>query len=117
MMERKSLADLREEMRAVARGDREAPPLPATRTLFSILTADVFELLNVLATTPTMTVSRLAQRLGKAQSDVSRTLQLLAAHGIVRLGREGLDVRPELVSTELKVNLVDKTIEASLPRG
>jgi len=27
-MERKSLTDLPEEMRAVARGDREAPPLP-----------------------------------------------------------------------------------------
>jgi predicted transcriptional regulator len=114
-MERKSLADLREEMREVARGDRKAPPLPAT-TLFSGLTADVFELLNVLATTPTTTVSGLAQRLGKAQSNVSRTLQRLAAHGIVRLVRQGREVRPELVSTELKVNLVDKTVEAFLPR-
>jgi predicted transcriptional regulator len=62
-------------------------------------------------------VSRLAQQLGKNQSDVSRILQRLACVGIVRLERDGLEVRPELVSVELKINLVNKTIEAVLPPG
>jgi len=113
----KSLAELREEMRAVLRGEREAPPRPTATTFVSLLTADVFELLNVLATTSVPTVSGLAERLGKPPSEVSRTLQRLAAYGIVRFAREGREVRPELVSTQLKVNLVDKTVEALPPRG
>jgi predicted transcriptional regulator len=117
-MEPKSLADLREEMRAVVRGEREAPPRPAPTTPFRMIsTVGVLDLLNELATTPTLTVSRLAQQLGKDQSEVSRTLQRLACFGIVRLQRDGLEMRPELVSVELKVNLVAKTIEAVLPRN
>ena len=111
-MERKSLVELREEMRAVARGDRHAPPRPAATSLLSALTEDALEMLHVIATTPATTVSGLAQRLGKAQSNVSRALQRLAAYGIVRLVREGREVRPELVSAEIKVNLLDKTVEA-----
>jgi predicted transcriptional regulator len=61
-----------------------------------ISTAGVLDRLNELATTPTLTVSRLAQQLGKDQSDVSRTLQRLAWLGFVRLQRGGLEVRPEL---------------------
>jgi len=117
-MERRSLTDLCEEMRAVARGDSAAPPRPAPTTPFRIIsTAGVLDLLNVLAKTPAPTVSRLAQQLGKHQSDVSRILQRLACFGIVRLERDGLEVRPELISVELKINLVNKTIEAVLPPG
>jgi len=107
---------LLEEMRAVARGDRAAPPRPAARP-FSVLTAEAFELINVLATTPPTTVRELAQRLGKTKSKVSRTLQRLAAYGIVRLGRDGQEVRAELLSTELKINLLERTFEALPPRG
>jgi predicted transcriptional regulator len=110
-MEPKSLADLREEMRAVVRGEREAPPRPVVTTLFSMLTADVFELLSVLAATSALTVTELTERLGKAPSEVSRTVQRLAVLGIVRFVREGSEVRPELVSTQLKVDLVDRTVE------
>ena len=117
-MESKSLTDLREEMRTVARGDCAAPPRPAPTTPFRMISTEgVLDLLNVLANTPTPTVSRLAQQLGKNQSDVSRILQRLACFGIVRLERDGLDVRPELASVELKINLVNKTIEAVLPLG
>jgi predicted transcriptional regulator len=115
MMARESLTVLRDEMLAVARGERKPTPRPAT-TLLSALTPEAFELLNVIATTPAITVSRLADRLGKAQSNVSRTLQRLAAYGIVRLVREGREVRPELVSAEIKVNLVKSTVEAIPPQ-
>jgi predicted transcriptional regulator len=115
-MERKSLTDLREEMRAVARGDSAAPPRPTPITPFRMISTEgVLDLLGMLAKTPVPTVSRLAQQLGKDQSEVSRTLQRLACFGIVRLQRDGLEVRPELVSVELKLNLVNRTIEAVLP--
>ncbi len=115
-MVRKALVELRDEMRAVVRGDRLAPPRPAATTLLSALTEDALEMLNVIATTPATTVSGLAQRLGKAQPNVSRALQKLAAYGIVRLVREGREVRPELVSAGIKVNFLDKTIEAFPPQ-
>jgi predicted transcriptional regulator len=57
----------------------------------------------------------LALHLGRAQSNVSRTLQRLAGLGLVRLVREGREVRPELVSTEIKVNLVTRTVQAVAP--
>jgi predicted transcriptional regulator len=114
-MPRKSLADLRDEMRAVARGERMPSPRPAASVL-TALTAETLELLNVIATHPATTVSGLAQHLGKAQSNVSRSLQRLAGHGLVRLVREGREVRPQLVSTEIKVDLINKTVQAVEPR-
>lgn len=114
-MTRKSLADLREEMRAVARGERLPSPRPAASVL-KALTEETLELLNEIATHPATTVSGLALRLGKAQSNVSRSLQRLAGHGLVRLVREGREVRPELVSTEIRVNLLDRTVQAVEPR-
>ena len=113
-MARKSLADLREEMRAVARGERMPSPRPAT-SLLNALTEETLELLQTLALSQPATVNELATQVGKAQSNVSRTLQRLAGHGIVRLVRDGREVRPELVSTELKVNLVKKTVEVCKP--
>ena len=115
-MTRKSLADLRDEMRAVARGERMPSPRPAASVL-TALTDETLELLNAIATHPATNVGRLAQHLGKAQSNVSRSLQRLAGHGLVRLIREGREVRPELVSTEIKVNLLKKTVQAIEPRS
>jgi len=114
-MTRKSLADLRDEMRAVARGERMPSARPAASVL-TALTEETLALLNAIATHPPTTVSGLAQRLGKAQSNVSRCLQRLAGHGLVRLVREGREVRPELVSTEIRVNLVNRTVQAVEPR-
>ena len=114
-MTRRSLAALRDEMRSVARGERKPSPRPAAPVL-SALTAESIELLNSLATGPGTTVGGLAQRLGKAQSNVSRTLQKLAGHGLVRLVREGREVRPELVSTQIRIDLVGKTVQPVEPR-
>jgi predicted transcriptional regulator len=114
-MARKTLGDLRDEMRAVARGDRAPSPRPAASVL-TALTEDTLDLLNAIATHPAITVSGLAQHLGRAQSNVSRSLQRLAGHGLVRLVREGREVRPELVSTEIRVNLVKRTVRAIEPR-
>jgi len=110
----KSVVELREEMLAVARGERKAPPAPPAPTLLSALTPDALKMLNVIATTPFTTVSGLAHRLGLAQSNVSRSLQRFAAFGLVREGRE---VRPELLTTEITMDLLKGTVQPSKKRG
>src|ERR1019366_5654413 len=95
-MTRTSLAELREEMRGVARGERRASPLPAG-PLLAALSRDSLELLRVL--------------LGRAQPNVSRSLQTLAAHGLVRLVQEGREVRPEAVASAVTVDLATGTYE------
>lgn len=78
----KTLADLRDEMRAVARDERGPSPRPAASVL--TLTASTLELLHAIATHPGTTVSGLAQRLGLDRFGVSRSLQRLAGHGLFR---------------------------------
>jgi predicted transcriptional regulator len=113
-MMRKSLADLRDEMRAVARGERELAPRPVVPAS-PALTAEAVELLTALASLPETTVAGLAEHLGKARSSVSRGLQRLVGHGLVRLVREGREVRPELIATEIMVDLASGAIRVAHP--
>jgi predicted transcriptional regulator len=106
--------ELLEEMRAVARGDRAAPPRPAAQTL-SALTSEAFVLLSTLAKEKPSSVSELAKLSRRTQPNVSRSLHLLANHGIVRLVREGREVRPELLTTRIFVDLATGTVEPAEP--
>lgn len=99
-----------DELRAVARGERKPSPRPAG-PLLNALSAETLELLQALGLRRPATVGELADILGKAQSNVSRSLQRLAGHGLVRLERAGKEVRPELVSSEVKINLIKQTVE------
>jgi predicted transcriptional regulator len=107
--------ELLEEMRAVARGERAAPPRPATPTL-SALTSEAFTLLSTLANQKPSSVSELAQLTGRTQPNVSRSLHLLANQGIVRLVREGREVRPELLTTRIEIDLATGTVEPAATR-
>jgi predicted transcriptional regulator len=109
-MIRKSLSELREEMRGVARGERHASALPAA-PLLAILTPEAMELLGVLPRERPSSISELVARTGRAQPNISRSLQLLARHNLVRLVREGREVRPEPVAREVRVNLITGTYE------
>lgn len=111
-MAMKSLADLREEMRAVARGERRASPLPAA-PLLAALSRDSLDLAGVILRDRPATVSQLASMTGRAQSNVSRSLRQLAAHGIVRLVREGREVRPVPIAREVRINLESGTCTAT----
>ncbi len=64
-MIRKSLSELREEMRGVARGERHASPLPAA-PLLAILTPEAMELLGVLLRERPSSISELVARTGRA---------------------------------------------------
>ena len=115
-MARTSLADLREEMRAVARGERRAAPLPAA-PLLAALSREALELLGVVLRERPATVAELAALTGRAQPNVSRSLQQLARHGLVRLVREGREVRPEPVARAVRVDLATGTCAAVPLRG
>jgi len=107
------LATLREEMRSVARGESRPSPRHAA-PLLAALSAEALELLGVLLRDRPKSVAALVALTGRAQPNVSRSLQQLAHHGLVRLVREGREVRPEPIVRALKVDLATGAYEASL---
>jgi predicted transcriptional regulator len=106
-----SLAELREEMRGVARGERAASPLPAA-PLLAVLSREALDLLGVLLRRRPASVTELVAMTGRAQPNVSRSLQILAAHGLVRLVREGREVRPQPIASAVNVDLATGTYAA-----
>ncbi len=115
-MTKRSIRDLREEMRAVARGERAPSPLPEKAPdratgVIGVLTSSNRALMQLIAVEKPASVSKLAELSGRTQSNVSRALQDLAKHGLVRLIRDGMTVRPVLAAVEVDVNLVNGTCE------
>jgi predicted transcriptional regulator len=111
-MKRTSLSELREEMRAVARGDRKPSPRPAA-PLLAALSNETLDLLGVLLRERPKTIARLVELTGRAQPNVSRSLQHLARYGLIRLVKEGREVRPEPIARSLKIDLETGTYEAT----
>jgi predicted transcriptional regulator len=111
MMKRTSLSELREEMRAVARGDRKPSPRPAA-PLLAALSTEALDLLGMVLRERPETIARLVELTGRAQPNVSRSLQQLARHGLIRLVKEGREVRPEPIARSLTVDLETGTYEA-----
>lgn len=109
-MTRTSLANLREEMRAVARGERQPSPRPAAPVL-AALSPEALDLLRVVIQERPGSISEVVRRTGRAQPNVSRSLQQLARHGLVRLVREGREVRPEALVRSLRIDLASGTYE------
>jgi predicted transcriptional regulator len=112
MMKRTSLTELREEMRGVARGTRRPSPLPAA-PLLAALSPETLGLLRVLLRERPATVTAVVALTGRAQPNVSRSLQVLAKHGLVRLIREGREVRPVPVASALRLDFVTGTYETT----
>lgn len=118
----RTLHDVRDEMLAVAQGSRPVPPVRSVTDgesvsgLLSVLTPANRALMHLIATERPETVSRLAQLADRAQPNVSRALQDLAKHGLVRLVRDGMSIRPELVAAEIDVDLVQGTCRV-VPRA
>jgi predicted transcriptional regulator len=109
-MARKSLAELREEMRAVARGEQKASPLPAA-PLLAALSPEALELLAILLRKHSASVSELVEQTGRAQPNISRSLQLLARYRLIQLTREGRGVRAEPIAKAVRVDLATGTYE------
>ena len=111
-MTRTSLTELREEMRAVARGERQASPLPAAPVL-AALSRDALDLLAILLRERPPSVTALTALTGRSQPNISRSLQLLAKHRLIRLTREGREVRPEPIASALHIDLATGTYETT----
>jgi predicted transcriptional regulator len=112
MMTRKSLNELREEMRGVARGERKASPLPAA-PLLAALSREALDLLAVLLRKHPASVTELVELTGRAQPNVSRSLQLLARYRLIRLERKGRQVRAEPIAKAVRVDLATGTYETT----
>ncbi len=113
-MTRTPLNELREEMRGVARGERRASPLPAA-PLLAALSRDALDLLGVILREQPASVTDLVALTGRAQPNVSRSLQVLAKHRLIRLVRDGREVRPEPIVRTLRVDLATGTYETMPP--
>src|SRR4051812_42346153 len=106
-----SPAQMKDRLLAAARGERTelshgvklwASSMTAFARLF---TPENRALLAAIERDKPASVSVLAERLGRDQGNVSRTLQKLAAVGLVRLVRAGREKRPEIVATRITVEL------------
>jgi predicted transcriptional regulator len=113
-MTRTSLNELREEMRSVARGERRASPLPAA-PLLAALSREALDLMGVLLRERPASVTELVALTGRAQPNISRSLQMLARHRLIRLVREGREVRPEPIAGAVRVDLATGTYETTPP--
>lgn len=96
-MTRKSLTELREEMRAVARGEQKAAPLPAAPLLAALL-REALELLGILLCEHPATVTELVTLTRRSQPNISRSPQLLGKYRLIRLVKDGREVRPEPIA-------------------
>ena len=111
-MPRRSLSELREEMRAVTRAERRAAPLPAA-PLLAALSQEALQLLSLLLQMRPASVAELVTLSGRAQPNISRSLQLLAKHRLIRLVRDGREVRPEPIVKSVRLDLATGTYETT----
>ena len=70
-MARTNLSELREEMRALARGDRQPAALPAA-PLLAALSREALDLLGAILRERPATIAALVSLTGRAQPNVSR---------------------------------------------
>ena len=111
-MAKQGLTELREEMRAVVRGERAASPVSAVGVLAALATPANFELLRVIIRNRPESVSRVAELTGRDELNISRALKDLHRHGLIRLVRKGQAVRPVAVATRIDIDLTNGTCSA-----
>ncbi|MDK9702321.1 MAG: MarR family transcriptional regulator [Sulfuritalea sp.] len=107
-----SMKQLKADMLAVAKGKRQAPADAAQMSFDSVdavmrlLTPDNRQLLAVIENSKPASVADLARLVGRAESNVSRTLGRLVAGGFVRLKPgTGKAKVPEVAIHRLTVNI------------
>lgn len=109
---KKSLTELREEMRAVARGERVPASLSTDIIIKVLAVPENRTLLNLISTNNPASVSELAKQADREQSNVSRALQRLVSIGFVRLEKTGKTVRPIAVKTGFRMDFTNNTYES-----
>jgi predicted transcriptional regulator len=106
-----SLRSLREEMRAVARGERPAPADAAMPSFESVeavvrlLTPENRRLLALIRDRKPGSVAELAKMTGRAQPNLTRTLAKLAAVGFIKLKTVGRRKAPSAAVRKIVVEI------------
>jgi predicted transcriptional regulator len=106
-----SLQSLREEMKAVARGERPAPPDAAKPSFNSVeavvrlLTPDNRRLLALIRDRKPQSVAELVEITGRAQPNLTRTLAKLEAAGFIRMKTVGRRKAPSVAVKRIVVKI------------
>ncbi len=106
-----SLRSLREEMKAVARGERPAPADAAKPSfnsvdaLIRLLTPENRQLLAIIRDRKPRSVAELVQLTGRAQPNLTRTLAKLEAAGLVRMKSVGRRKAPSAAIKRIVVEI------------
>ena len=106
-----SLRSLREEMKAVARGERPAPADAARPSfnsvdaLIRLLTPENRRLLALIRDRKPGSVAELVQLTGRAQPNLTRTLAKLEAAGFIRMKAVGRRKAPSAAIKKIVVEI------------
>jgi predicted transcriptional regulator len=106
-----SLRSLRDEMVAVAKGERRAPvdagraSFNSVETLIRLLTPDNRQLLSIIKKRNPESVAELASVTGRSQPNLSRTLAKLEAAGLVAMESRGRKKRPVVTAREIRIRI------------
>jgi predicted transcriptional regulator len=113
MMSRKiqDLRSLREEMKAVARGERPAPAEGAEPSFNSVeavvrlLTPENRQLLAIIRDRKPQSIAALAEMTGRAQPNLTRTLAKLEAAGLITMEAHGRRRAPNAAVKKIVVEI------------
>jgi len=114
-----SLKALREEMVAVAKGERPAPPdanihsFNSLEAVARLLTKENRKLLSLIRDAKPQSVTELAQLSRRSQPNLTRTLNKLEAAGFVVMSVRGRQKAPKVVLQKLTVE-IDPFSEADM---
>ncbi len=106
-----SLRSLREQMKAVARGDRPVPAGAAkpsfnsVQALVRLLTPENRRLLAIIRDRRPQSVAELAQMTGRAQPNLTRTLAKLEAAGFIAMKVVGRRKAPSAAVKKIVVEI------------
>ena len=106
-----NLRSLREEMKAVARGNRPAPAdagkpsFNSVEAVVRLLTPDNRRLLALIRDRKPRSVAELAVMTGRAQPNLTRTLAKLEAVGFITMKTEGRRKTPSVAIKKIVVEI------------
>ena len=106
-----SLKSLRDEMKAVARGERPAPADAAEPSFNSIdvlvrlLTPENRELLSLIRDRKPQSVAELARLSGRSQPNLTRTLAKLESAGLITMKAAGRRKAPRVAVKKIVVEI------------
>ena len=106
-----SLRSLRDEMKAVARGEQAAPADAAVPSFNSVeavvrlLTPENRALLAIIRDLKPKSVAELAEMSGRAQPNLTRTLAKMEAAGFVRMTAAGRSKAPSVTVKKIVVEI------------